>query len=182
MNPTSHIIELWERSQDHLAAGQEWYPKARAFCDQLSFWHDRPLWKVCAIVSALSPQISWERDQSAAEQVLVGDWDALYDVLPVSVAKARLIDRGARPYATAFPLKTSPKTNNFYHNILKPEAYPYITIDTRMVRIADGFTNKWQKFNYIDVANLYLDAAKQIGVLPNVLQATLWCAEREGAI
>lgn len=71
------------------------------------------------------------------------------------------------------------KTRNFYLNILNPYDYEPVTIDGHMACVYVGrrMTMKEvvrSRFKYDEVAQAVRQAAYDIGILPNQLQATLW--------
>lgn len=72
-----------------------------------------------------------------------------------------------------------PKTRNFYQNILDPRDPFPITIDGHMMSIWVGerMTMKqavMKRLNYNKLADGYREVASEVGMIPNVLQATLW--------
>lgn len=171
------LLSIYERTTDHeRQAGKDWYPKARAFCDSIAFWTDRPLWKVVAITSALSPQLSWEYNKIAAEYFCKGE--RVVGVLKASLKKAKAIDNGQYPLSTAFPLKTCPKTNNFYHNILNPDDSRYVTIDRHAAAALDIPREHCISSLYWTIAEAYKKTAKHVGMTASAFQATIWTYTR----
>ena len=71
------------------------------------------------------------------------------------------------------------KTYNFYRNILDPNDPQYVTIDGHMYNLWRGERTtlseaKLKPGTYDKIAGEFKEVAQAVGVLPNVLQATLW--------
>src|SRR5882762_746751 len=131
------LLNIYDRTTSkEREQGHNWYPNARAFCDSLAFWSNRTLPRVVAITSALSPQLSWKHNLKAVEAFVKSE--SVPYVTGAFLAKAKMIDSGRLPGATAFPLKTCPKTNCFYHNILNPNDPRYVTIDRHASMAVNG--------------------------------------------
>lgn len=78
------------------------------------------------------------------------------------------------------------KTYNFYQNIWQPNNPEYVTIDGHMYNLWKGERNllksvavKFRAKEYEEIAQGFRIVAKEVGLLPNQLQATLWwCYKR----
>jgi hypothetical protein len=154
-------------------AGKDWYREAHALAADLAARHHTTTDVVAAVLSALSPACSWAQNQKDAAALL----DNL-EHTPVTYGhnarKARSIILKELNPANAFP-KTSPKTWNFYNNILYPESRDFVTIDRHAYRIATGQRSlKFGLREYREIAEMYRKASKKLGLLPNELQAILW--------
>lgn len=75
------------------------------------------------------------------------------------------------------------KTRSFYNNMLNPNDPDFVTIDTHMVRAITnnlGLTEKQQGElvkdgnNYKIMHDGILDAARELGLLPQQVQAIVW--------
>ena len=175
MTIEQRLLSAWEKTtQSERNAGASWYPEAHKFADSLAFWTDRTLDTTAAIISALSPQLSWEINQHAAEQFVKGNVRPA-GVLTNSWYKATEIDAGLMP-EVAFDFARCPKTNSFYHNIRDWRDCRYVTVDRPAARIALGKDSA--RFDYGAVAAAYRSCARHLGIVPSAFQATLWIAER----
>ena len=173
----NRLITLWERTtKAERSEGASWYPEAHRFADYLAFWTNRPIEQTCGVIAALSPQLSWERNCEAAEAFI--KHEPIPGVLQASIRRAGRILRGAAPSATAFPLRSCPKTNSFYHNLLDPDDPRYVTIDRHAASAGLGRSAK--RFDYWQIEAAYREAAQAVGVLPSAFQATLWLCQRKG--
>jgi len=179
MNVTVHrLVRLWERTtRAEREAGASWYDAAHAFALESSTAHSLPLTRVVGIVAALSPRCQWDLNRYATTALL---WGAprVSTITRAPWTKALAIHAGRWPGATAFPLRTCPKTNSFYHNILAPSDPRFVTIDRHAARIVGIGTD--HRFDYWSVAQSYIEAARYANVRPNVFQATLWLVQRNG--
>ncbi len=165
------LLAIWDRTTAiEREAGAAWYANAHAFCDSLAFWTDLPLERVVAATAALSPQLSWQANRVAIERLVKGE--PVPAVLGRSLRKAWRILHGQFPQATAFPLKTCPKTNAFYHNILTPSDTRYVTIDRHAATAAVG--QRVTRFDYWELVDWYKRAAFTVCVPPTTFQATIW--------
>lgn len=100
--------------------------------------------------------------------------------MPNNAAKAIRALRGEDP---ASVLGGTGKTRSFYNNMLNPNDPDFVTIDTHMVRAITnnlGLTEKQQGElvkdgnNYKIMHDGILDAARELGLLPQQVQAIVW--------
>lgn len=175
MTIEQRLLTAWDKTtQSERDAGAQWYPEAHKFADSLAFWTNRTLDTTAAIISALSPQLSWEINQYAAQEFVQGNV-RLAGVLTSSWRKAAEIDSGLLP-EVAFDFARCPKTNSFYHNIRDWRDCRYVTIDRHAARLALGKDSA--RFDYRTIAGAYRNCAQRLNIVPCAFQATLWLAER----
>lgn len=185
------LIQLYEQSTpEQKRDGAAWYPEAHDFCKRLAKRSGYDLVTVCRAVSALSPQLSWNKNKVAAELVLTGRDTRPSGVLHRSLAKARRILRGQTITCTRCPRASrillqpfcprhAPKTFNFCLNILDPSAPQWVTIDRHAATAWYATPMRKTKFDYWDVAAEYLVAADALGVVASTFQATIWIVIRD---
>lgn len=175
MTIEQRLLTAWDKTtQSEREAGAQWYPEAHKFADSLAFWTDRSLDTTAAIISALSPQLSWELNQYAAQEFVQGNARPK-GVLKASWTKAQDLDAGLLP-SVAFDSVRCPKTNAFYHNIRDWRDCRYVTIDRHAARLALGKDS--ERFDYVSIARAYRNCARRLSLVPCAFQATLWLAER----
>jgi hypothetical protein len=163
-----------------VAEGTVWYTEAHHFCLTNAERFGLRVEVVAGIVSALSPATDWERNKSDALQVLLGNRSHGYGTYGPNVEKAfRIRDTSAGEDISGFFL--APKTFNFYHNIVNPNAAEFVTIDRHALSVAMGATraDKAVKLTeYRELTKAYKKAADKAGLLPADLQAITWCVWR----
>ena len=165
--------------------GANWYFEANHFARNVAKSYQVDFKKVCAILSALSPGVNWEQNKKETVTLIrinqgLHTKKFNFSTYGHNVVKAQKIYDGDIDPDKAFSLKTSPKTYNFYHNIVHPESPDYVTIDRHAFRIATGEEyDRISPKQYRELAAHYKRAAKRLGILPNILQSVLWEWYRE---
>lgn len=167
----------------HWEQGKTWYKHAHQQCRHLSEDTGTPLENVCGIMSALSPQVSWEVNLTSCEAVVRdGKINDGYTGYGINVAKAYQC-------LMSPPLNVlkGPKVLAFYHNILDPNNSLDVTVDTHIGRVLyDSLTlTRGQQSSLFNkpinsLAQVTIQKyAKKKRVIPHVLQASLWVCVRE---
>ena len=131
------------------------------------------------MISALSPFVRWERNKEEARNLIRYGKDTIVTTYRRNKLKALAIIASGNSKEYLYKKHTSHKTYNFYMNILEPSDPDFVTIDRWMLRILrlemkDIYTTK----RYTILANNFIDVAHSIGIVPNILQATIWLEER----
>jgi hypothetical protein len=183
-----NIKATWYRATpDQLTRGATWYPNVHSLAEFLSGGNAS---QGAGVISALSPMKLWTENVKLATDALNGN---VHGHFGSALHKVALIMSGSDP-ANVLPMNL--KTGNFYRNILDPSDPDPVTIDRHAIDIAagrayvgmgakghakgsarqDGLTNVNR---YASLAHAYRVAAVQLGVLPNVLQATTWLVQTE---
>jgi hypothetical protein len=70
---------------------------------------------------------------------------------------------------------SGPKIKNFFMNLYQPDNPDYVTIDRHAMRVAGIDGSSPTKKQYIEIANAYINVAQEYNMIPNMLQAKLWC-------
>ncbi len=173
--------------KETINTAKNWYKKAHNFATYLANTYKVELSKVCGVISALSPACNWKQNKLDAEKMIVCYISGVdYTTVPFStygqnVVKAWMIltdvDRDTLEW---FNLKTGAKTYNFYLNILNPNDSNFVTIDRHAIAVYEGRVGKKSGSarltpkQYQTIAETYKNLAKELGLLPNELQAILW--------
>lgn len=181
-----NLVEIY-RTLRNPSEGADWYVVGHEFCKKLAEKYRLELPVVCAIVSILSPATNWEQNKKDAVRLIqsVERGVVRIDRLRLTtyghnVRKAMKVLRGKIQPGDAFSIVSSPKTLNFFLNLLNPHDPSPVTIDRHAYVIATGEkTDKIHKALYLRIASAYKQAAEEIGILPSQLQAVLWVNHRK---
>lgn len=174
-------------------AGGQWYDTANEYIHNLAQKSGLDPAKVGAIVSAFSPQTSWDANMAAANYFIMNydpnNPDAINDKmggLTENLERAKRIHAADDEDGYLAGLQNgndAHKITNFYHNLMGSK--DHVTIDSWMARAllgkgADGLADKsvqkvlgW-KDGYDIMANSVRSAAQKLGVSPRELQAIVW--------
>ena len=192
MLDTSYLLSVYRASEQWQLDGHSWYARAHNFAAMLASECGKSLEITSAVISAVSPGISWYQNQLVARQLCqasVGNFSrylapglTFRGAYRSNANKAWKILQGTDPYKLMSP-KTGPKTFAFWHNILDPSQSDHVTIDRHAYCIALGEKTTRQyaikASAYALVSELYKTVAQQLGIIPNQLQATVWLSHRD---
>lgn len=169
----TNLVELYHTTNKE---GMSWYVEANRFCRNLSDKYNLPMENVCAIVSILSPGVSWNRNKIEAEMLIKGKKSG-YTTYKANVRKAKRALKEPQP-DTLFN-KRWRKTWNFYLALLNPENPETVVIDRHAYRTVTGmqYVGLTAKV-YDQIADHFRQSAAKLGILPNQLQAVLWVWQR----
>lgn len=175
-----NILATYAWANDaHKREGSVWYQSAHTFARGLSERYGITLEQAAGVIAALSPQLSWSRNMTCADEIIrTGDTRG---VLGLSKRNARAILAGAHP----LDVLNGPKTRAFFDNILRPTASHAVTVDVHATDVALGSRGASRGLHldrggrYDAIADAYRSAADSLGILPLVLQAVCWVAWRE---
>lgn len=178
--------------QEDIEAGKNWYTEANEFCKELSERYGLEVWKVAGIVSALSPQTSWEINKVFAEQFIQGRGRGFMGNRDRTI-KAKNIYKSSTADQVNDMLATRPfgalKTKAFFRNIILPNFCDTVTIDRHAVAAAIQRPDNTRALSdreaditprqYSFLASCYVKAAKKVGLVPSTMQAIIWLAYRK---
>ena len=138
-----------------------WYRSARCHAHGIAIMRDIPFESACAVISAFSPRVQWNRNMT-----LAWDWCLGREVRCLGNSK-RAAERASRDGICALK---GLKTNAFARNISGDmEA---VTIDAWMLR---PFGLKSASVgNYRTLANAIRTVAREVNMTPADLQALIW--------
>ena len=192
----TRIINTWiKTSVAHRTFGGLWYPTANAICSHISHKYNLTVPHVVAVLSALSPRRSWERNVIDTETV-VSRWSWGGHIAPNLCTKVQankiwdiLTTQKTEDILALFKPKQAPKTRAFYLNVLlasdwwRHETEPRvlamlpsscITIDRHAIRVAWGpkAPNRINYSTYQAIEAAYVRAFERIrtndaGVYPS---------------
>lgn len=199
----ANIRASWDRATAECRAqGRDWYPSTNRLVQDLAAAADLDPMAVVGIFAVLSPRSAWGTNVKNAAATLVEashldatvaskilerhgyERDAADLVKPSglsgSLAKARAIADGESP-AT---IVSGQKVLSFFWNIATPETSDDVTIDTWAAGVAMGRRLTTAEMGglaakqYLRMADNYRAVARELGIVPSVLQATTWCETR----
>jgi hypothetical protein len=177
LTPSAHhvLTELSRADASQTAAGMDWYADAHSLALSLNAGN---VAEASAVIAALSPQLSWDRNVVLAKRAYAGELTG--GCLPASIAKAERILAGETPLDVLGGLKV----RSFYANIVDPTDSVTVTVDrhaidvavdTRLGKASPGMTPK----RYAAWSAAYREAALDKGMLPQQMQAITWTSWRE---
>jgi hypothetical protein len=188
------LIDKYNAADDGTKeAGGQWYDTANEYINNLATKSGRDPRQVAAIVSAFSPQTSWDANMAAANYFMMNydpeNPDSINDKmggLGDNLERAKRIYHADDEDGYLAGLQNgndAHKITNFYHNMMGSK--DHVTIDSWMARAllgqgADGLADKsvqkvlnW-KDGYDTMANSVRSAAEKLGISPRELQAIVW--------
>lgn len=137
--------------------GKAWYPNATHRVVNWMLNHRLSFWQACTIFSAASANTSWESNEKAATNALMGKG------LPTVVEATRKAVDGIDP------LKWNSKTYCFRANLM--ENYSFVAVDRHMFRIAELKPNEGNK----EIIQFCVERlAREYNLTPAEMQAVLW--------
>lgn len=158
-------------SDDDITYGMSWYPSARAIAESLS----DDVSMGAGVIAALSPMTSWPLNVKRAGEVFATG---------TTTGLKRNVEKAERIYSgeAALDVLSGPKVRSFYLNIMGINSVESVTVDRHAIDVACGrvLSDKERaqairgKAGYATVAQMYLDAAAQIGITGAELQAIVW--------
>ncbi len=166
----SQILAIY-RAADALTRdqGRLWYQKEHDEACAIAKESGLPVEHVCACLSVLSPRCQWPRVKAASRELLSGKRPA--GIFGRNLAKAAQIitSRNGIPIDP----KRAPKTWAFWQNLWHPLDPGPVTLDSWMFR-AHGLPARVSLAAYQTLAECYRLVARELSIIPNQLQATVW--------
>lgn len=149
--------------------GEQWYQREHDYALWLAQRTGYPPRIVCACLAVLSPRCQWTRVKGACGQLLSGDMPS--GIFGRSLAKAEEIL--ASRHTLVIDPRRAPKTWAFWQNLWRPYNHYPVTLDSWMFR-AHGLPANAGVRSYRMLADAYRTVARDLGLVPNQLQATVW--------
>lgn len=182
---TGKILATYNAAtEEQMLDGKSWYPTANHLANRLD--PENP-WRAAGVISALSPQMDWERNMFLAERTYAEG--LAYGCLGVSCRKANAIFTGESDEGSVVGVLGGRKTIAFAVSIMEPDHPTNVVVDRHAVSIALGrpsddadVATLNRKGGYDYYADAYRAAAEIAGVSPNVMQAVTWTVWRETSI
>ena len=175
MKEINNLMDI--ATKQNITDGKLWYKRLNRYLRDVSFIYNVPTWKVGAIMSILSPRVSFKINLEDTITLLKHGSKAKLKS-PIFKVKA-LKALNAQSYDDVLALfsdKTGPKTLAFFDNLVNPKSEK-VTIDVHMIRafnIKGSLTNKKYRQAEIMIQNY----ASKVGLQPMQLQAILWTVQR----
>lgn len=194
---TKYIKEVYNLATKD-EKNQQWYTEAYQFCQQLAEEYNFPIETIAKMVATLSPMQRWETNRKFAIKcldVFTSFFPILQEIADKNTPLNDLFDMTYFPYVHMFNKQSikayqvlfgyetelGQKVEAFYNNIMLNSQY--VTVDSLASSIVLGLYNHPSNYKpkdkaYNVMANLYREAAKEIGIEPSHLQAITWCVCR----
>lgn len=166
---------------------QRWYYEVHDYCKGLSEQYNVPLIKVAAMMSVLSPNVSFVQNVKSLEAFLETEGDCTVSTYSKQKVKADVIYLLDNP--TEDDVKTvigkGLKTLAFFENIYRPQTSLAVTVDLWQIRWAKseriipksaGVQPTVKQYRTISERIQY--RAKKLGMMPHEYQAMTWVAIR----
>lgn len=183
----ANIIAVYRTATvDQEFRGRNWYRTAHELAYKMSGADEAPtkedaerLTRAAAgVIAALSPQKAWYLNVKLAMGAFATG--EVRGQVHNAVAKADKIMRGAHPLDV---LPDDSKTWHFYRSIIDPTDPDPVVVDRHAHDIAVGEVygsadrGLSNKNRYATIAHAYREAARQLGIIPSVLQAVTWVVQ-----
>lgn len=169
--------------------GLNWYSEANSYCRELSSRFNIPLQVIAGIIAAYSPQTGWQENKRYALSFLLNP-KIRHKTLSqdIKARKIALLQCENEIYSALSVNDAAFKTKAFFLNILNPDIVTSVTIDRHAIAVclqrpdntfalSDDY-GKLTKKQYQFFEQAYAEAAMQLDILPQQLQAITWVVYR----
>ncbi len=164
------IRTLYEKAPAEMRErGRHWYKREHAEARLIAEEAGLPVEHVCACLAVLSPRCQWPRVKAASRELLSGKKPRGFFNRNLTKAVQIVSSRNGIPID---PHK-APKTWAFWQNLWHPEDPGPVTLDSWMFR-AHGLPARVGFAAYQTLAECYRRVARELSLIPNQLQATVW--------
>lgn len=162
---------------------QRWYFEVHDYCVSLSEKHGVPLIKVAAIMSVLSPNVSFVSNIKSLEAFLETGGNCTVSTYSKQKAKADVIYTLDNPTEDSVRLVIGKglKTLSFFENIYRPHTSMSVTVDLWQVRWAKSIRlipksagEQPTIKQYRLISKRIQLRAKKLGMMPHEYQAMTW--------
>lgn len=161
--------------------GINWYFQLNDYCKNLADIYNLPVIKVSAILSALSPNCTFQQNIKSLEKFLKTGGNCKVSTFSNQKKKALEIFQTSDMSEANIKaiLGKGLKTRSFFENIYRPDSSYSVTVDLWMIRYAkdkgimpvDGaLTDK----RYKAIESYIQEKAQELNVMPHQLQAVTW--------
>jgi len=160
---------------------KKWYYDVHDHCAKLSETYNVPLIKVAAMMSVLSPQVTFVQNITSLENYLETGGDCTVSTFAKQKVKADNIYALDNPTEESLKIIIGKglKTLSFFENIYRPDTSMAVTVDLwqlrwakgkRLIRMNDTLTDK----RYRLIADSIVRRAKKLNMMPHEYQAVTW--------
>jgi hypothetical protein len=167
--------------------GLTWYESAKNIATEQAIKHGFDVNTVCAVISALSPAVSWSQN--------IKDSDSLLHAVSLGETDHTLINASTYGSQVEKAVKIAwsnnadligngLKTVSFYLNLMGIQDHSVCTIDRHMIGASVGSRGALHKDisltdkRYFTISSAVKRLAKNRGILPKQAQAVIWLAYR----
>lgn len=167
-----HNIKEYYNSLDiHDNKDLNWYILEHVYLLGCQVRYKREMSFLCAASAILSINKRWsETKKMLIEYLEEGEVKGL----SIMTNKLKQLEECNLEHDCIMSILSGKKIQNFYANLLRPYCKEFVTIDRHAARIA-GEERKVNPKLYDDLKQAYIEVANEVGLLPNKLQALLWC-------
>lgn len=168
--------------------GLPYYFRLHRVVESLAAYYGYSFHKAAAVFAALSPNVGYKPNLKSAATVLARHREGIAPEF-VRVATYNACRDRAYTYLDGvdfWETVKGPKIRHFYRNIIEPWRPEFVTIDGHAANAWKGFRKVLEEvagnkgegggFNYRRAERDFKIVAKELGILPNQLQAILWYA------
>lgn len=172
-----NVIKVWNRATvDQEDQGRNWYRIAHGIADMMT---DGDVRVGAGLIAALSPQTPWWLNIELAADAYETGRPSRH--LGDALSKATRILAGIDPVGV---LPMDRKTGHFYRCIVDPTDPEAVCVDRHAHDVAVGMRYGSEnrgldaRGRYDLIANVYREAARRLGELPQTVQAVTWVTWR----
>lgn len=167
-------------SNEEKQQGKVWYLNAHDFAVRLSVLYGCSIRQASGVIATLSPRNKWNGNKIDAENVILA-WKAGKDLNSVKLSSPypkvekciKILEQNIDPDKILVQ-----KSRSFYRCVYYPTSITEVCVDAHSARCLN-FHERWiPKPLYPKLQEAHRIAAKELGILPNVLQATTWINQR----
>lgn len=179
----NNILRVWDATPE--SDRYDWYTETHFYALNISELGGITFEQSCGIIAALSPLLSWPKNQEYAKLLILEACPANHlPTLKLSSTKAGLIFQQAQSKEDILLILNGKKTSAFFQNILNPQNIDNLTIDRHAISIAINkrlshkettLTPKQYQF----FADCYQLTARKINQSPLLLQSATWITWRK---
>jgi hypothetical protein len=169
--------------------GINWYNDAHKYARDLAARFNLSVSQVAGIIAAFSPQTGWQENKRFTLTFLINPKTRVKSLVQDIKAKKMLQLKSESDIYHALSVNDAAwKTKAFFLNILNPDIVTDVTIDRHAIAAClqkpdkvESLSERYSKITkaqYDFLQACYVDAAKQLEILPHQLQAIVWTVYR----
>lgn len=182
----ANILRVWNLAHPlERAHGLAWYTQAHKQASKIAEASATSTACACYVIASLSPNTEWNRNARDAKALILeyrrtGEVRTRYACYPANVRKATAILKAHDAEKDFIPILKGQKVEAFASNMLQTSIAGKVTIDAHAYSIASGRRYSVKAMpaisqaTYARYSQAYRDVAKDLGILPQQLQAVTW--------
>jgi len=175
----NNILRIWKMTTED--ERNDWYRDANTFASVIAY-NKTSLSKMCGVIAALSPRLSWRMNMNVAKDFLN---TGTCGTMGANIRKSQRIMESDSTDKAILTILNGPKTSAFYLNIRYPNKANVVTIDRHAQSVALGYWTTdddysgMTKAQYEFFVQCYTMAAMHVGVSPSLMQSATWVRWRK---